>query len=256
MLIVVSPAKTLDYETPVPTTENTQPRFLPQSAELVDILKQQEPWRLSELMGISDELATLNANRYQSWSLPFDGDNARQALFAFKGDVYTGLDAYSLSQGAINTAQRQLRILSGLYGVLRPLDLMQPYRLEMGTRLQNPKGANLYRFWGDTLTQSLNEEARETGADVLINLASNEYYKAVNEKKLAVPVITPVFLDMKGGKYKVVSFWAKKARGMMTRYILQNQLQRPEDIKSFDTDGYSYNPALSDGAQWAFTRDH
>ncbi len=256
MLTVVSPAKTLDYESEIPVVESSEPAFLEHSAALIDVLKGKEPWELSEMMSISNDLANLNANRFQQWSIPFTADNARPAIFAFKGDVYTGLDVETLSVDDIHESQKRLRILSGLYGVLKPLDLMQPYRLEMGTRLQNPRGNNLYQFWGDTITQTLNRELEDKGQPILVNLASNEYFKSVKPKKLNARVITPIFKDLKGEQYKVVSFWAKKARGLMARYIIQNRIDQPEQLKGFTADGYRFREEMSQADEWVFTRDH
>ncbi|MCA1767735.1 MAG: peroxide stress protein YaaA, partial [Idiomarina sp.] len=214
MLAVVSPAKNLDYESDLPKLNVSQPRLLDNAEELVKVCRELSPQQLGSLMKISDKLAGLNAARFEEWQRPFTEKNARPAMFAFNGDVYTGLDAASLSQDAIDTAQNQLRILSGLYGVLRPLDLMQPYRLEMGSRLQNPNGKNLYEYWGDTITQVLNDDLAELGSATLVNLASNEYFSAVKPKALNADIITPVFKDEKNGQYKVISFYAKKARGL------------------------------------------
>ena len=253
MLIVVSPAKTLDYESPVPTRNATTPDFLEDSRELIDQLKLLEPHQVSNLMGISAKLGELNAQRFQDWKTPFTPDNARQAALAFKGDVYTGLDAYNFSEEDFAFAQEHLRILSGLYGLLRPLDLMQPYRLEMGTRFENSRGKDLYAFWGDRLTQALNDQlAADDGT--LINLASNEYFKAVKSKKLKGTIVTPQFRDWKNGQYKMISFYAKKARGLMSAYIIQNRLTQLSDLKGFNAEGYAYNPELSSGEEWVFTR--
>lgn len=255
MLIVVSPAKSLDYETPVPVHTHTQPRFLEHSAELIDILRPLGPVEIADLMDISDKLAALNVARYAEWSRPFSTDNARQALFAFNGDVYEGLDAARLTAAQIKTAQKCLRMLSGLYGVLRPLDLMQAYRLEMGTKLANPRGKDLYMFWGDMITDSLNEELAAQGSDpVLVNLASEEYFKSVRVKKLKARVVTPVFEERKGNAYKIVSFHAKRARGLMSRHIIVNNLDRVEDLKSFDLEEYVFEPRVSDTDRWVFRR--
>ncbi len=256
MLTVVSPAKTLDYESELPIEDHTMPAFLEESVALVDVLKGKEPWELSEMMNISDDLANLNANRFQNWTLPFSLDNSRQAIFAFKGDVYTGLDVDTFSKADIKESQQRLRILSGLYGLLKPLDLMRPYRLEMGTRLANPRGNNLYQFWGDRITDALNQELDTLNNPILVNLASNEYYKSVKAKRLNARVITPVFKDLKGSQYKVVSFWAKKARGLMARYIIQQKIDVPEALKDFSLGGYQFSSALTEGDQWVFTRDH
>ena len=254
MLAVVSPAKNLDYESDLPELNVTQPRLLDNAEELVEVCRQLSPQQLGSLMKISDKLAGLNAARFQEWQRPFNEDNARPAMFAFNGDVYTGLDAASLNSEAINTAQKQLRILSGLYGVLRPLDLMQPYRLEMGSKLDNPKGKNLYEYWGDTITQTLNDDLAELGSSTLVNLASNEYFSAVKPKALNADIITPVFKDEKNGQYKVMSFYAKKARGLMARFILNQKPESVSDLKEFDANGYSFNEAMSSDKQLVFCR--
>jgi cytoplasmic iron level regulating protein YaaA (DUF328/UPF0246 family) len=256
MLIVVSPAKSLDYQTPLPTTEFTQPAFLAQSEALIEILRQKSPADIAKLMSISDPLAVLNVTRYAEWSRPFTRKNARQAMFAFDGDVYGGLDAYAFTPAQIAFAQTHFRMLSGLYGVLRPLDLMQAYRLEMGTKLANPGGKDLYAFWGDTITQKLNTElARQGGAPVLLNLASEEYFKSVRPKKLAARVVTPVFEERKGAGYKIVSFYAKRARGLMSRYAIVNAVTDVEALKAFDVEGYVFAPAASDADRWVFRRE-
>jgi len=255
MLIVISPAKTLDYETPATTDLHTTPEFLDRSEALIKDLRKLSPPQVSELMGISTKLGDLNFGRYLDWSLPFTPANAKQAVLAFKGDVYTGLQAQTLTKKELKWAQDHLRILSGLYGLLRPLDLMQPYRLEMGTRFGVGKAANLYEFWGDRITESLNEILAKQRKPVLINLASEEYFKSVRPQKLTADIITPVFKDMKGGKYKIISFYAKKARGMMAGYIIRNQLKDVEDIKQFDSAGYRYNAAMSSAREWVFIRD-
>lgn len=254
MLAVVSPAKNLDYESDLPELNVTQPRLLDNAEELVEVCRQLSPQQLGSLMKISDKLAGLNAARFQEWQRPFNEDNARPAIFAFNGDVYTGLDAASLNSEAIDTAQKQLRILSGLYGVLRPLDLMQPYRLEMGSKLDNPKGKNLYEYWGDTITQMLNDDLAELGSSTLVNLASNEYFSAVKPKALNADIITPVFKDEKNGQYKVISFYAKKARGLMARFILNQKPKSVSDLKEFDANGYSFNEAMSSDKQLVFCR--
>ena len=255
MLVVISPAKTLDYETPATISRHSLPDFLDDSAELIAELRQLSPPEVSDLMGISDKLGDLNFGRYLNWQPKFTPENAKQSVLAFKGDVYTGLDAESLSAGQLNWAQNHLRILSGLYGLLRPLDLMQPYRLEMGTKLVNKRGSNLYEFWGEKITEGLNQELKAENAQVLINLASNEYFKSVKPKKLNAEVITPVFKDWKNDKYKIISFFAKKARGLMSRYIIENEIEDPEKLKEFDVAGYSYNPAMSSAREWVFTRE-
>jgi cytoplasmic iron level regulating protein YaaA (DUF328/UPF0246 family) len=254
MLTLVSPAKTLDYESPLATDTYTQPRFTEQSQQLIETLRQLSVQDVAELMKLSDKLASLNVARYQSWEPKHTPDNARPAVLAFKGDVYTGLDAESLSETDFSFAQQHLRILSGLYGVLRPLDLLEPYRLEMGTRLKTASGDNLYQFWGERITAALNEELK-TSDDVVVNLASNEYFKSVQPKALNARLITPVFKDFKNGQYKIISFYAKKARGLMSRYIIQNRIDAPEAIKAFDLEGYYFSPEQSKGDTWVFLRD-
>ncbi len=254
MLMIISPAKTLDFEQPAPTSEFTMPDLLDRSGQLIDILKLKKSFEIAKLMGISIKLADLNVERFRTWHRPFTTENAKQALFAFKGDVYTGLNAETLDKDGIAFAQKQLRILSGLYALLRPLDLMQPYRLEMGTRLANPDGNNLYAFWGPAITEKLNGALKEQGDNILINLASNEYFKAIKKQKLTADIITPVFKEKRGDDYKIISFSAKKARGVMCRYIIDNRISDPEAIKEFDLEDYSYNPALSCDNEWVFSR--
>lgn len=254
MMIVISPAKTLDFETPPGTPEHTQPGFLDDSAQLIETLRELEPDQVGALMSISPKLAVLNSNRYFSWQRPFTLDNAKQAIFAFKGDVYTGLDAETMTAAELVFAQQHLRMLSGLYGVLRPLDLMQPYRLEMGTQLKNPHGNNLYEFWGDKITLALNQDLANQKDNILINLASNEYFQSVQPSKLNARIITPVFKDQKNGVYKIISFFAKKARGMMSRYIIRNKLTEPDTIRNFDVAGYQFSKADSSQDEWIFTR--
>ncbi len=254
MLTVISPAKTLDYETPVATGTFTQPSHLTQSRKLIRRLREFSAADLSKLMKVSDGLAELNEQRFKRWKTPFKPDNARQALFAFKGDVYVGLDAYTLKQEDIEFAQDHLRILSGLYGILRPLDLMQPYRLEMGTRLDTDAGSNLYQFWDGSLTDSLNDEFENAGSKILVNLASAEYFKAIRPKQLRAEIITPQFKEYRKGDYRFVQFYAKKARGLMARYIIDNRIDDAEGLKDFDIDGYRYAPKLSNGSDWVYTR--
>ncbi|SFP39757.1 hypothetical protein SAMN05216419_100228 [Nitrosomonas cryotolerans] len=255
MIIVISPAKTLDFETPPAIKEHTLPVFLDCSSELIQQLRRLEPDELGRLMSISSKLATLNSNRYHEWSLPFNMDNAKQSIFAFKGDVYTGLEAASLNTVDIKFAQEHLRILSGLYGVLRPLDLIQAYRLEMGTSFKNNRGSNLYEFWGHRITESLNQNLKNEQNPTVINLASNEYFKSIKTDQLNARIITPIFKDNKNGTYKIISFFAKKARGLMSRYIIQHQLTDPEDIKAFDYSGYHFNKHTSTDNEWIFTRE-
>ncbi len=254
MLVVISPAKTLDFETPAPFKTHTQPQFLDDSQLLIERLREFDPIQIGKLMSISDDLAQLNHRRNMNWSLPFSHANAKQALFAFRGDVYVGLDADSLTAQDVKFAQQHLRILSGLYGLLRPFDLMQPYRLEMGTKLTNARGKNLYAFWGDKITAALNTEFNSEKKPVLVNLASEEYFKAVHPKALAARVVTPIFKERKGDGYKVVSFFAKKARGAMSRYIIKHRLREVAALKHFAEDGYAFNAALSSTDEWVFTR--
>lgn len=254
MLMVISPAKTLDYTTPLATSRYTQPALLEKSQQLIAVARDLSPAQIASLMSISDKLALLNAQRFNDWQPEFTPDNARQAILAFKGDVYTGLQAETFSEADFDFAQQHLRMLSGLYGVLRPLDLMQPYRLEMGTKLANPAGKDLYSFWGETLTQALNEALAAQGDDVMINLASDEYFKAVQPKKLQGRLIKPIFLDEKNGKFKIISFYAKKARGLMCRYIIENRLQQAEQLKQFDLESYFFDEENSRADEWVFKR--
>jgi len=241
MLIVISPAKTLDYDTPAPTKKFSQPQMLDKSEALVDVLKDYSSNRISKLMGLSKKLADLNHDRYQTWSRPFKKSNAKQAVLAFKGDVYLGLDAHQFSDDDFAYAQDHLRILSGLYGLLRPLDLMQPYRLEMGTKLKTTAGSNLYDFWGSRLTDKLNKELKKSNSEALLNLASNEYFKAVKPKELNVDVVSPAFKEYKNGQYKMISFFAKKARGTLSAWVIQNQVKDPDALAKFMVDGYKYS---------------
>ncbi|GGK44993.1 MULTISPECIES: peroxide stress protein YaaA [Flavobacteriaceae] len=252
MKLVISPAKSLDFETAVPTTEFTQGIFLNEAEKLSTVLKKKSPKKLSELMHISPKLGELNWQRNQDWELPFSLENARQAVYAFNGDVYTGLDAYTLPLEKLEQLQNKLRILSGQYGILKPLDLMQPYRLEMGTKLKVGRKENLYKFWGEKVTEALNAEMEND--EVFVNLASNEYFKVINTKLLKVPVITPVFKDYKGEKLKVISFFAKKARGLMVRYILDNNTETIEGLKGFNSEGYAFDSNLSNEKELVFTR--
>lgn len=257
MLIVLSPAKSLDYESPLATDKVSEPTMLDHAAELVDIMAKQSPNKIAKLMSISPQLAELNFERFQNWERPFTPETARQALLAFDGDVYIGLDAKSLNQRDFTHAQKTLRILSGLYGLLRPLDLMMPYRLEMGSKLKNPRGKDLYSFWGDHITNELNEAmAASPGEKVLVNLASNEYFKAVRPASLEFPVVSPGFLDAKGadGDYKTVSFFAKKARGSMTSWIIKNRIKKVSEFEDFDGMGYQYSPSHSSEFRPVFTR--
>ena len=254
MLMLLSPAKTLDYETPAITNSFSIPDYLGKSFELVEVLKQKSFLDLMELMQISQKIAELNVERFNQWKLPFSTENAKQAVLAFKGDVYTGLDASALSENRLAYTQSHLRILSGLYGLLRPLDLMQPYRLEMRLKLTTKKGENLYQFWGEKITDALNVLLAKQDEPVLINLASNEYFKSVQKKNLDGRLITPEFKDWKNGKYKMISFFAKKARGLMVRYAIDHNIQKAEVLQNFDYDGYHFNLELSRADKWVFSR--
>lgn len=254
MLTVISPAKTLDFETPALTDEFTQPAYLRQSRQLIKRLRKFSADDLSTLMGVSSNIANLNADRFRHWKTPFKPENARQALFAFKGDVYIGLDAYSMNENNISFAQQHLRMLSGLYGLLRPLDLMQPYRLEMGTRLNTDLGENLYQFWDGRITDAVNKELKSMDSPILINLASNEYFKSIKTRAIKSDIVTPVFKEYHKGKYQIISFFAKKARGLMSRYIIDHELTDAESIKGFNIEGYAFDEALSRGNDWVFSR--
>ena len=255
MLIVVSPAKTLDYETPAKTRVYTIPDYLDDSQELIHRLRRMSSLDIAEMMKVSKKIADLNFDRYEAWKKKFTEKNARQAVLAFKGDVYTGLDAESFTAKDFKFAQNHFRVLSGLYGLLRPLDLMQPYRLEMGTKLDTDRGNNLYEFWGSTITEGLNKQLKKIKSDVLINLASNEYFKAVKSDLLNTKVITPVFKEFKDGNYRFVTLYAKKARGFMCDYIIRNHLEDLEDVKSFNTQGYRFNEYISSDDEWVFSRE-
>ncbi|PCI86903.1 MAG: peroxide stress protein YaaA [Hyphomicrobiales bacterium] len=259
MHIIISPAKTLDFETTPVTDIFSQSEYLNKSSTLNAALKRHKAADISKLMGLSDNLAKLNVARYKAWKLPFTLGNAKQAVLAFKGDVYIGLNAESMSSDDFEFAQRHLRILSGLYGMLKPLDLIMPYRLEMGTRLVTQKGTNLYQYWGDGLTLALNKEAKDEAyageENILINLASNEYSKVIDRKKLKATLITPVFKDQKNGKYKVISFFAKKARGLMVRYIVDNRITEAEALKQFNVAGYYFDLEQSSATEFVFLRD-
>lgn len=252
MKIIVSPAKTLDYESELPTKKHTQPVFLTQSRTVHKVLKTKKPAELMELMHISENLADLNWQRNKKWKTPFTEENARPAVYAFAGDVYTGLDAYSLPVDKLDDLQHKLRILSGLYGLLKPLDLIQPYRLEMGTSMAVGESDNLYRFWKERLTSALNKELKK--GEILVNLASKEYSDAIDLKKIKVQVITPEFKDYKNGKLAMISFFAKKARGMMVRYIIENDITDAKGLEGFDYEGYRFDPNLSKPNHPVFTR--
>ncbi|AWT11123.1 peroxide stress protein YaaA [Stutzerimonas frequens] len=255
MLMVISPAKTLDYETPPITERFTLPQHLDHSQQLIELLRDYSPAQISELMHLSDKLAALNVARYGSWTAEFTPDNAKQALLAFKGDVYTGLNVDDFTDDDLLFAQQHLRMLSGLYGLLRPLDLMQPYRLEMGTKLVNPRGKDLYAFWGERISDWLNEALREQGDDVLLNLASNEYFSSVRRKALNARVIDVDFKDMKNGQYKIISFYAKKARGLMARWVIKERIAKPEQLSAFDYEGYRFSADDSSANHLVFLRD-
>ncbi|HXE41261.1 MAG TPA: peroxide stress protein YaaA [Azonexus sp.] len=254
MLLFLSPAKSLDYKTPPHIATHSQPAFLKHSEILIKQLRKLSPADIANLMDLSDPLALLNYNRYADWSLPFSPDNAKQAVLAFDGDVYDGLDARTLSAADLDFAQQRVRMLSGLYGILKPLDLMQPYRLEMGTRFANKAGKDLYAFWGERLLKTINAELDDMPRPVAVNLASEEYFKAAVGHKIKGELIQPVFEDWKNGRYKIISFYAKRARGLMTRYAVLNRLSEPEGLKDFDSDGYAFEPAVSDGTRWVFRR--
>jgi hypothetical protein len=254
MILVLSPAKSLDFQTPPSVASFSQPDFLDRSAILIERLRTLAPHELAELMDLSDKLAVLNAGRYTAWHRPFTPENAKQAVLAFNGDVYDGLAAPTMSADDLDFAQKHLRILSGLYGLLRPLDLMQPYRLEMGSKLTNPGGKDLYAFWGDTLAETLNDLLAEEEVPALVNLASEEYFKAVTTRRMRFPVIQPVFEDWKNGRYKIISFFAKRARGLMARYAITGRLTEPEALKGFDLDGYGFVPEASDETTWMYRR--
>lgn len=254
MLTLLSPAKSLDYESPLLIERSTQPRLKADTAMLIDQLKELSPQEIGSLMSISDKLATLNHERFQDFGASFTKKNSRQAIFAFVGDVYQGMKLADWSADDFATAQEHLRILSGLYGVLRPLDLMQPYRLEMGTSLKNVRGKNLYQFWGDRITELLNADLKKTKSEVVLNLASNEYFSAVNTSKLKGTLISPVFKDEKNGNYKIISFYAKKARGMMADFVIKNDLKQAGELHQFTTAGYRYDAQSSTEAKPVFLR--
>lgn len=253
MILLISPAKTLDFDA-IDQAEYTTPVFMKETKKLVKVLKTKSATDIKALMKVSDKIADLNVVRYKSFKTPFTTKNAKQAMYAFRGDVYTGLDADSFNKSQVKFAQKHLRILSGLYGVLKPLDLMQPYRLEMGTKLANANGKNLYEFWDDKITNSLNEEISAQKDNYVINLASNEYFKSVRSKNLNGQVIDIQFKENKDGKYKIVAFFAKKARGMMCQYMIKNKLTKPEQLKGFNMENYLFNEELSEEGTFVFTR--
>jgi hypothetical protein len=252
MKIVISPAKSLDFETTLPTQEYTNSRFIKESTVINKVIKQKSPKELSELMSISDKLGELNWQRNKNWKTPFTPENARPAIYAFAGDVYIGLNATTIPTEKVTILQEKLRILSGLYGLLKPLDLIQPYRLEMGTKMTVEESKNLYDFWKKKITNSLNKELHK--GELFINLASNEYFSAIDVKSLKVPVITPEFLDYKDGKLKMISFFAKKARGLMVRYIIDTNAETIDDLKGFNYEGYQFDSNFSKGNKLVFTR--
>lgn len=254
MLIVISPAKTLDLDAAPASLAHTQPKMREKSEELIDVLTTKSPADIEKMMKISPKLAELNVDRYHNWGRPFTKSNAKQAVLAFKGDVYTGLEANNFNDQDFRFAQDHLRILSGLYGTLRPLDLMQAYRLEMGTKLANSKGKNLYEFWGNSITQELNEQLEFISSTTLINLASNEYFKSVKTKDINGDIVTPIFKDWKNGQYKIISFFAKKARGMMSSWLIKNQIQDIDALPGFKQAGYKFSPNDSDPFKPVFIR--
>ena len=255
MLFLLSPAKSLDYDSPLPAgLPHSQPQFIPDAARLIDVLRTRSPQDIASLMSISDALAALNVARYGAWSPRFTQENARQAVMAFNGDVYEGLQAATLSLPDLDWAQQRLAILSGLYGVLRPLDLMQPYRLEMGTRLATDAGTNLYQFWGARIAEHLNRQLADDTDPVVVNLASQEYFKAVDRKALSARVVECVFEDGKGGAYKIISFYAKRARGLMARWAIQQRASTPRQLEGFDLEGYAFHPAASSPERLVFRR--
>jgi hypothetical protein len=255
MLAIISPAKSLDFETPPVIRKHTMPDFLNESQALIGELRRLGPADISKLMGISVKLGDLNYRRYAQWTTPFSPGNAKQAALAFTGDVYMGLEGWEFDARDFNFAQRHLRILSGLYGLLRPLDLIQPYRLEMGTGLPNQNGADLYAFWGDKLTRSVNEAIEDQGQSILVNLASKEYFAALQPEAINARIITPTFRDLKNGRYKFLSFFAKKARGLMASYLIRERVKTVKALKAFDCAGYRYSEEQSRGNNWVFLRD-
>jgi cytoplasmic iron level regulating protein YaaA (DUF328/UPF0246 family) len=254
MLFLLSPAKALDYDTPAGDVPHTQPLFVKQATELIGVLKEKSPQDIASLMSLSDALSALNVARYQTWSPKFTAKNSKQAVLAFNGDVYEGLDAKTLKPKDLAWAQEHVAILSGLYGVLRPLDWMQPYRLEMGTSLENKQGNNLYKFWGSQIASYVNERLAAEKTPIVVNLASQEYFKSVDRKTLKARVIECVFEDYKGGKYKVISFLAKRARGLMTRYAITHQVKTPKGLEGFNFEGYAFVPSASEPDRLVFRR--
>ncbi|MAJ87432.1 MAG: peroxide stress protein YaaA [Cellvibrionales bacterium TMED148] len=259
MLMIISPAKKMDYQTPLTIEKHSSAEMLDHSEDLMASLKTKTPQDICSLMGLSDKLGAMNYERFQSWQQPFDSCNARQAILAFRGDVYQGLNAQAMDIHDLEWAQDHLRILSGLYGLLRPLDLIQPYRLEMGTKYPTKRGSNLYDFWGDIITSSVNKHLTELNkrkfSPILVNLASNEYFKSVDPKRISVQILTPVFMDKKNDQYKIISFFAKRARGEMAAFVVKNRIVDGESLKEFRESGYHYNQAMSNGNKLVFTRD-
>ncbi len=255
MLAVISPAKTLDFECSLPSHRSTKPVYEEGAAELIATLRKKTRPQLRELMSLSEKLADLNFERYRSWQQAAPDDSSRAALFAFRGDVYTGFELDTYESGDLTYAQQHLRILSGLYGILRPLDLIQPYRLEMGTSLKTSKGANLYDYWGCQITKSLNTAVKKSGSEILVNLASQEYFSVIQPDQVKAEVITPQFKQLKNGTYKFLSFYGKKARGMMSDFIIRERVETPEKLKKFSREGYRFNAEFSEGNNWVFTRD-
>lgn len=253
MILVISPSKTLDFSGSI-SDKYTNPDFLDDSHKLITILRKLKVQDIAELMDLSEKLSQLNWQRYHDFTLPFSLENARQAIYAFKGDVYDGLAVEGFGASDINHANEHLRIISGLYGLLKPLDLIQPYRLEMGTKLANKNGKDLYKFWGDKITEKLNDSLEKDGSNILVNLASEEYFKAVNKRLLKGEIVTPVFKEKKGKEYKIISFFAKKARGKMVGYILKNRIKNGDAIKNFNEDGYEFNPKISSDKELVFVR--
>ena len=254
MLITLSPAKTLNFEPQSILKESTTPTFLKESRKIIKEMRTYDTAGLEVLMGTSTAIAETNVKRFKDWKTPFTSKNAKQAVLAFKGQVYDGLKAWEMNKQDLQTSQRYLRILSGLYGLLKPLDLMQAYRLEMGTKVSIAGSKNLYDFWGDQITEEINRDLNEYGYNTLVNLASNEYFKVVKKKNVQARIITPNFKEERDGGYKMITFYAKVARGLMTRFIIENALDDPEMIKTFAVDGYRFNPKLSTENEWIFTR--
>ncbi len=255
MIVLLSPAKNLNFDAPSVQASHSQPEFLKETRALAKVTKSMTKGQLKKLMHINDKLATLNFERFQAFKTPFTPDNAKQAALAFSGDAYQGLNANELSNSDLEWAQDHLRILSGFYGLLRPLDLIQPYRLEMGTSLKNPEGKDLYAFWGDKLTRKINQTLNGADEPIVVNLASNEYFNALDKDKLKARIVTPQFKDIKNGKARFLMFFAKKARGIMACYIIQNRLEQPDDIKKFEHEGYCYNAELTKADNWVFSRE-